>query len=63
MVPFIARRIMEAKDANGTEAGKAKYKAYFGTAILQTLYGKYQDSVNAILVVDGYGDCIVPYEA
>ena len=59
MVTFIAQRIKDAKDASGVEAGQAKYRAYFGTATLQRLYGKYQDEVDAILTTDGYEDCIV----
>lgn len=59
MTTFIAQMIKEAKDTNGTEDGKAKYKAYFGTAVLQKLYGKYQPEVDAILITDGYGDCAV----
>jgi hypothetical protein len=59
MDTFIAQRIEDAKDTGGTTAGQAKYRAYFGSTILQTLYGKYQPAVNAILNIDGYGDCIV----
>ncbi len=59
MVTFIAQMIKEAKDTNGTEAGKAKYKVYFGTAVLQKLYGKYQSEVDTILMTDGYEDCTV----
>lgn len=59
MITFIAQRIKDAKDAGGTEAGRAKYRAYFGTVNLQKLYGKYQADVDAILIQDGYEDCIV----
>jgi hypothetical protein len=59
MVTYIAQKIMDAKDAGGTSAGQAKYSAYFGSAILQILYGKYQSAVNVILTTDGYADCIV----
>lgn len=59
MITFIAQRIEEAKDKGGTAQGHAKYLAYFGSAILQTLYGKYQPEVDAILTQDGYEDCIV----
>lgn len=59
MITFIAQRIQEAKDKGGTEQGQAKYRAYFGSAVLQMLYGKYQPEVDAILIQDGYEDCIV----
>lgn len=59
MVTFIAQRIMEAKDKGGMKAGQDKYNAYFGSSILQMLYGKYQNQVDAILVADDYGSCIV----
>lgn len=60
MVTFIALAIERAKDNGGTEAGQAKYRAYFAGATRQRLYGKYQDEVDVILDTDGYGDCIVP---
>lgn len=61
MVPFIARAIEMAKDNGGTEAGRAKYCAYFAGTIRQKLYGKYEPEVDVILDTDGYGDCIVEF--
>lgn len=55
MVTFIAGRIELAKDSS-LEEGQAKYKAYF---VNTSIYVKYQPDVDAILVQDGYGDCIV----
>lgn len=55
IITFIAQRIEEARDKS-LEEGQAKYRAYF---INTTLYLKYKPSVDAILLQDGYGDCIV----
>lgn len=59
MVEFIAEAIKRAKDANGLEAGQAKYRAYFVKKNAAKLYGKYQEDVDMILEIDGYADCIV----
>lgn len=55
MKTFIAGRIELAKESSLGE-GQAKYKAYF---INTSLYAKYKADIDAILVQDGYGDCIV----
>ncbi|CDV96343.1 Hypothetical protein DPCES_5345 [Desulfitobacterium hafniense] len=55
MATFIAGRIETARDIS-LEAGQDKYRAYF---INTTLYLKYKSDVDAILLQDGYGDCIV----
>lgn len=55
MVTFIAQRIEEAGDIS-LEKGREKYRAYF---IKTKLYKKYQNDVDAILIQDGYEDCIV----
>lgn len=55
MREFIAEMIKEAKK-EGIANGQAKYRAYF---IKTKLWVKYRDDVDAILTVDGCGDCIV----
>jgi hypothetical protein len=55
MVTFIAGRIELAGDTS-LEAGQEKYRAYF---INTNLYLAYKAEVDAILMQDGYGDCIV----
>lgn len=55
MREFIAQMIKDAKDVSLTN-GQAKYRAYF---IKTKLYAKYRGDVDAILTIDGYGDCIV----
>lgn len=55
MVAFIAQRIKLARDIS-LEEGQAKYRAFF---INTALYRAYQSEVDAILEIDGYGDCIV----
>lgn len=55
MTTFIASMI--EKEAEKTlEKGQDKYRAYFTKT---RLYVKWQDEVNSILEVDGYGDVIV----
>lgn len=56
MVERIASKIIEAKDLDGTLAGQNKYKAYF---VNTRLYLRYKADVDNILILDGYGDCIV----
>lgn len=56
MITFIAQRI-ELEREKSLEAGQAKYRAYF---VNTTLYLKWKADVDAILIQDGYGDCIVP---
>lgn len=55
MAEFIANRILEAKE-KGIESGKAKYRAYF---IDLKIYARYKAAVDAILVAEDAGDCIV----
>lgn len=55
MVTFIAERIKEARQVS-LESGQSKYRAYF---VNTTLYLKYKPDVDAILIQDGYSDCIV----
>ena len=54
METFMATRIEEAR-----EKGQAKYRAYFVRKSAAKLYGRYQDTVNSILELDGFSDCIV----
>ena len=53
---FIAKQIMKAKDKNGVAAGQAKYRAYF---VKISLYEEYRKETDAILIGEGYEDCIV----
>lgn len=56
MIPFIAGRIELARETS-LEAGRAKYKAYF---VNTKIYVKrYKADVDALLIQDGYEDCIV----
>ena len=55
MVEFIASRIEEARQIS-LEAGIEKYKAYF---VKNTRYEKFREDVDGILIIDGYGDCII----
>lgn len=55
MAAFIARMIMKAADES-TEAGQAKYRAYF---IKTKLYASWKEDVDAILSADGYDEIIV----
>jgi len=55
MITFIAGRIESSRQIS-LEEGQAKYKAYF---VNTSLYLKYKADVDAILIQDGYGDCIV----
>jgi len=55
MATFIARMIM-TKAENDIEQGKDKYRAYF---IKTKLYEKWRDDVEAILITEGYEECIV----
>ena len=58
METFMATRIEEAREIS-LERGQAKYRAYFVRKSAAKLYGRYQDTVNSILELDGYSDCIV----
>lgn len=55
MVTFIAGRIILEADKS-LEQGQAKYRAYF---VNTSLYLRYKPDVDAVLIQDGYGDCIV----
>jgi hypothetical protein len=55
MVTFISGRIELARESS-LEEGQAKYRAYF---VNTKLYLKYKPDVDAILIQDNYGDCIV----
>lgn len=55
MITFIANRIEDA-GSRSIEEGQAKYRAYF---ISTNLYLKQKPQVDAILIQDGYEDCIV----
>lgn len=55
MVGFIARMIGMAR-AELLEKGQDKYKAYF---VRTSLYLQFKTEVDAILIQDGIGDCIV----
>lgn len=55
MIPFIAGRIEEARKLS-LELGQTKYRSFF---VNTSLYLKYKPDVDAILIQDGYGDCII----
>lgn len=56
MIPFVVFMIEQARDIS-LEKGIAKYKAYF---VNTKIYVKrYKAGVDAILIQDGYEDCIV----
>ena len=55
MATFIANQIMTARNTS-VDAGQAKYRAYFVTL---PYYKRYKNDVDAILVIEGCGDCIV----
>lgn len=55
MITFMAQRI-ELEREKSLEVGQIKYRAYF---VNTTLYLKWKADVDAILIQDGYGDCIV----
>ena len=56
MATFIARRIEEKKDNYSLEEAQNLYRAFF---VKVSLYKKWQSSVDTILIIDGYEDCIV----
>lgn len=55
MSAFFAKMIKKAADKS-LEQGQAKYRTYF---IKTKIYAKYKDDTDAILIADGYEDCIV----
>ena len=59
MINFITRRIEEAYNYGGVEAGKTKYIAYFITI---SRCKKYRNSVDDKLINEGYKDCIISEE-
>lgn len=54
MTTFIARMIM--KEADKSEAGQKKYRAYF---VKTKLYKNWKEDVDTILITDNYDDVIV----
>ena len=55
MITFVANRIIDAKRI-GLLEGQTKYRAYF---VATKLYERYRLDVEAILLIEGCGDCIV----
>ncbi|MCX7924122.1 MAG: hypothetical protein N3B21_19250 [Clostridia bacterium] len=55
MGAYFAMRVMTKKDTDGLEAAQAYYRQVFSIAT----YKPYKEATDAILVADGYGDCIV----
>lgn len=55
MAGYLARIIMKEADKS-TEKGQAKYRLLF---IKINVYAKYKDDTDAILITEGYEDCIV----
>lgn len=55
MITFIAGRIEDA-GRKSLDEGQAKYRAYF---VNISLYLKWKADVDAILIQDGYSDCII----
>lgn len=55
MAEFMAKKIMQYADIS-VEEGQDKYRAYF---VNTKIYARYQDEVDTILNIDGYGACIV----
>ena len=55
MVTFIANMIIKARKKS-LEDGQNKYRAYF---VRTHIYAAWQPDVDAILIQDGYADCIV----
>lgn len=55
MVTFIANMIIKARKKS-LEDGQNKYRAYF---VRTHIYATWQPDVDAILIQDGYADCIV----
>lgn len=56
MSAYSAMIIKQAYDADGLEAGQARYRALF---ISTKIYSRYKADADTILSTDGYGDCIV----
>ena len=55
MDKFISKMIKAQADIS-LEKGQEKYRAYFVNTLI---YAKWKEPVDAILVADGYADCIV----
>lgn len=58
MAAYFAMRIMTKKDNESVAAAQAYYLQVFSIS----LYTQFKDATDAILVADGYGDCIVPIQ-
>ena len=58
MEKCIAEKIKEARKAS-LEAGQEKYRVYFVRGINAKLYKNYKAKVDAILIAENCGDCIV----
>lgn len=56
MVLYIAQKIKNARDTQGLAAAQNIYRSIFVTT---TFYAIYKADVDSILIMDGYGDCIV----
>lgn len=56
MATFIAQRIEEKRDNYLLEDAQNLYRAYF---VRISIYKKWQSSVDSILTIDGYENCIV----
>ncbi|MDB2160111.1 hypothetical protein PMX22_09890 [Clostridium butyricum] len=56
MATFIVQRIEEKRDNYTLKEAQNLYKAYF---IDVNIYAKWKASVDSILTIDGYADCIV----
>lgn len=54
MTAFIANQIIKAQDTKGQ--GKDKFRAYF---VKTSIYERYRKDCEAILMAEGYEDCIV----
>lgn len=55
MAAYLVRIIMKEAEKS-IEKGQAKYRALF---IRINVYAKYKDDTDAILITEGYEDCIV----
>ena len=57
MAAYISTTVMRHKDKRGTASGQATYRTYFGRK--DGKYNEYKNDVDAILISEGYEDCIV----
>lgn len=56
MSSFIANRIKKEKDNYSLKQAQELYKSYF---VNISIYEKWRNEVNSILISDGYSECIV----